>query len=38
VDLAAVATDTMPFFICPSCKTGSIDHDGLQGILRQAVA
>lgn len=28
----------MPFFICPNCKERSIDHDGRQGLLRQAVA
>src|SRR5918992_5317714 len=28
----------MPFFICPNCKDRSIDHDGRQGLLRQAVA
>ena len=28
----------MPFFICPNCKDRSVDHDGRQGILRQAVA
>ena len=28
----------MPFFICPNCKDRSLDHDGRQGILRQAVA
>jgi PAS domain-containing protein len=28
----------MPFFICPNRKDRSIDHDGKQGILRQAVA
>ena len=28
----------MPFFICPNCKDRSIDFDGKQGILRQAVA
>jgi PAS domain-containing protein len=28
----------MPFFICPNCKERSLDHDGRQGLLRQAVA
>ena len=28
----------MPFFICPNCKERSIDHDGRQGLLQQAVA
>jgi PAS domain-containing protein len=28
----------MPFFICPNCKDRSVDHDGRQGILRQAIA
>ena len=28
----------MPFFICPNCKDRSVDNDGRQGILRQAVA
>ena len=28
----------MPFFICPSCKNRSLDHDGRQGLSRQAVA
>ncbi len=28
----------MPFFICPNCKDRSIDLDGRQGILQQAVA
>ncbi len=28
----------MPFFICPNCKERSIDHDGREGLLRQAVA
>ena len=28
----------MPFFICPNCKDRSVDHDGRQGILQQAVA
>ena len=28
----------MPFFICPNCKQRSIDHDGRQGLLQQAVA
>ena len=28
----------MPFFICPNCKDRSVDHDGRQGILHQAVA
>ena len=28
----------MPFFICPNCKDRSLDHDGRQGTLRQAVA
>ena len=28
----------MPFFICPNCKDRSVDHDGRQGMLQQAVA
>jgi PAS domain S-box-containing protein len=28
----------VPFFICPNCKTRSLDHDGRQGILDQAVS
>ena len=28
----------MPFFICPNCKNRSLDHDGRQGVLNQAVA
>ena len=28
----------MPFFICPNCKDRSVDNDGRQGILRQAVS
>ncbi|HEY7793738.1 MAG TPA: PAS domain-containing protein [Gaiellaceae bacterium] len=28
----------MPFFICPNCQDRSIDHDGRQGLLRQAVS
>ncbi len=28
----------VPFFICPNCKNRSIDDDGRQGLLRQAVA
>ena len=28
----------MPFFICPNCKNRSLDHDGRQGLLRQAMA
>lgn len=28
----------MPFFICPNCKQRSLDHDGRQGLLDQAVA
>ncbi len=28
----------MPFFICPNCKDRSLDHDGRQGMLNQAVA
>lgn len=28
----------MPFFICPNCKDRSLDHDGRQGLLRQAVS
>ena len=28
----------MPYFICPNCKTRSIDHDRRQGLLDQAVA
>ena len=28
----------MPFFICPNCKNRSLDHDGRQGILDQAVS
>ena len=28
----------MPFFICPNCKQRSLDRDGKQGLLDQAVA
>jgi PAS domain S-box-containing protein len=28
----------LPFFICPNCKNRSIDEDGRQGLLRQAVS
>ena len=28
----------MPFFICPNCKDRSLDHDGRQGLQRQAVS
>ena len=28
----------MAYFICPNCKQRSIDHDGQEGLLRQAVA
>ena len=28
----------VPFFICPNCKNRSIDNDGRQGLLRQAVS
>ena len=28
----------MPYFICPNCKNRSIDNDGRQGLLRQAVS
>jgi PAS domain S-box-containing protein len=28
----------MPFFICPNCKQRSLDHDGRQGLLDQAVS
>ncbi len=28
----------MPYFICPNCKDRSIDTDGRQGLLQQAVA
>lgn len=28
----------MPVFICPNCKTRSIDDDGLQGLTHQPVA
>ena len=28
----------MPHFICPNCKNRSIDNDGRQGLLRQAVS
>ena len=28
----------MPFFICPNCKNRSLDHDGRQGLLGQAVS
>ena len=28
----------MPFFICPNCKTRSIDADGRQGLSHQPVA
>jgi len=27
----------MPFYICPNCKERSIDHDGREGLTRQAV-
>jgi PAS domain S-box-containing protein len=27
----------LPFYICPNCKNRSIDDDGRQGLLRQAV-
>jgi PAS domain S-box-containing protein len=28
----------VPFYICPNCKNRSVDHDGRQGLLQQAVA
>ena len=28
----------MPFFICPNCKSRSLDTDGRQGLLRQSVS
>jgi PAS domain S-box-containing protein len=28
----------VPFFICPNCKNRSVDHDGYQGMTREAVA
>jgi PAS domain S-box-containing protein len=28
----------VPYFICPNCKTRSLDHDGRPGILDQAVS
>ncbi len=28
----------MPYFICPNCKDRSIDNDGRQGLLQQAVS
>jgi PAS domain-containing protein len=28
----------VPFFICPNCKERSLDHDGRQGLLDQAVS
>jgi PAS domain S-box-containing protein len=28
----------VPYFICPNCKNRSIDNDGRQGLLQQAVA
>jgi PAS domain-containing protein len=28
----------MPYFICPNCKQRSVDHDGREGLLEQAVA
>jgi PAS domain S-box-containing protein len=28
----------VPFFICPNCKERSLDHDGRQGLLQQAVS
>jgi PAS domain-containing protein len=28
----------MPYFICPNCKQRSLDHDGREGLLNQAVA
>jgi hypothetical protein len=28
----------VPYFICPNCKNRSIDDDGRQGLLRQAVS
>ena len=27
----------MPYFICPNCQNRSIDHDGREGLLEQAV-
>ena len=39
VDLTSVGRlDSMPYFICPNCKDRSVDDDGRQGLLRQAVA
>ena len=28
----------MPYFICPNCKTRSVDHDGREGLLEHAVS
>ncbi len=28
----------MPYFICPNCRQRSLDHDGREGLLDQAVA
>jgi hypothetical protein len=28
----------VPYFICPNCKERSIDHDGREGLTRQAVS
>lgn len=28
----------MPYFICPNCQQRSLDHDGREGLLDQAVA
>jgi PAS domain-containing protein len=28
----------LPYFICPNCQNRSIDHDGREGLLNQAVA
>jgi PAS domain S-box-containing protein len=28
----------LPYFICPNCKQRSLDHDGREGLLDQAVA
>ncbi len=28
----------MPYFICPNCKERSVDHDGREGLTRQALA
>ena len=28
----------MPYFICPNCKSRSVDHDGRHGLIDQAAA